>query len=104
MAGSISNWVNLYEEALQHLSPGGWYEVQEFDVWFSSQTPEGLREDSAIMKWQKLLDEASIETGKKLNCAGDLGGKMEEAGFKGVRSQIIKVSISLLPQGLFSFK
>jgi Methyltransferase domain len=93
MAGSIPNWTQLYEQALQHLCPGGWIEAQEFDVWFYSQTPQGLGEDSAIMKWQKLIDEASIGIGSRLNCAGMLGTKMEEAGFVGVRSQVIKVGI-----------
>lgn len=100
MAGSITDWVALYEQALQHLSPGGWLEIQEFDVWFYSQTPGGLGEDSAIMQWQKLIDEASVLIGRRLNCSDVLGSKMEEAGFKNVRSQVIKVRIasSLAPQ------
>jgi hypothetical protein len=91
MAGSILDWNHLYSQALQHLVPGGWIEVQEFDVWFYSQTPRGLEEDSAIMKWQRLIDHASMSIGMRLNCGEGLGRVIGEAGFAGVRSRVIKV-------------
>jgi hypothetical protein len=91
MAGSILNWKHLYSQALQHIVPGGWIEAQEFDVWFYSQTSRGLEEDSAIMKWQKLIDLASMSIGMRLNCAEGLGRVMGEAGFAGVSSRVMKV-------------
>ena len=57
MSGSITDWTRLYQQALINLEPGGWLEIQEWEVWFSSQLPGGLPEDSAIAKWQSLIDE-----------------------------------------------
>ncbi len=35
MSGSFANWSALFTEALKALKPGGWLEMQEFDVWFN---------------------------------------------------------------------
>lgn len=57
--------------------------MQEFDVLFQSEEGE-LPAGSAIMEWQKYLDEASGMFGKKLNVAsamawmGEVGLKMSE--------------------------
>ncbi|OCL06317.1 S-adenosyl-L-methionine-dependent methyltransferase [Glonium stellatum] len=98
LAGSIGDWKRLYCQALAHLSSGGWLEIQEFDVWFYSQGSGGLAEDSAIMRWQKLIDEASVGMGKRLNCAAELKAPLEAAGFTDVTSQIVKAPIGGWPK------
>lgn len=82
----------MYEQALNSLEPGGWFEVQEFEVWFYSQNPGGLPDDSAISRWQKLIDQGSVALGRRLNYASRFGHHLEEAGFVDIRTQIIKVS------------
>ena len=91
MSGSIGDWPKLYKQALTHLRPGGWLEIQEFEVRFYSQTHEGLPEDSAINKWQNLIDEASIKMGRRLNYASHFKNHLAEAGFVDVRTQVVKV-------------
>jgi len=93
MAGTVSDWCALYKEALQHLSPGGHFEIQEFDVQYYSQKPDALPRDSAILQWQTLLHEASGMIGKRLHCSPELGRTLEEAGFEDVTSQVIMVSL-----------
>jgi N-acyl-L-homoserine lactone synthetase len=90
MSGSIANWSALFTEALQALKPGGWLEMQEFDVWFRSE--EGvLPEDSKIAEWQRYLDQASLMFGKRLNVANEFKEKMINVGFEDVRDDIVKV-------------
>ena len=91
MSGSIGDWTRLYKQALTHLQPGGWLEIQEFEVWFYSQMPEGLPKDSAITKWQNLIDEGSLRMGRRLNYARCFKSHLEEAGFGDIRTQAFKV-------------
>jgi SAM-dependent methyltransferase len=70
MVGSIANWHQLYQQALDNLNPGGWYEAQEFDVWFDSHD-QPLEPSHPIMHWQTLLNESSTKFGKRLNSAGE---------------------------------
>lgn len=95
MAGSIGNWTNLYQQAKDFLRPGGYLEIQEFEVWFYSQTDEGLPKDSAILKWQQLIKEASTQFGRPLNYASSFQPHLEEAGFVDLQTQTFKVSASL---------
>jgi hypothetical protein len=92
MSGSIGDWTRMYRQALASLEPGGWIEIQEFEVWFYSQAPGGLPEDSAITRWQTLIDEASLAFGRRLNYASRFQAHLEEAGFVGIQTQRVKVS------------
>lgn len=92
MAGSISDWTKLYKQAMAHLSPGGYLEIQEFEVWFQSQRPEGLPEDSAIQQWQSLLEEASTKIGRRLNYATSFERHLEEAGFTDIQARRFKAN------------
>lgn len=97
MSGSIANWSTLFGEAFQSLKPGGWLEMQEFDVWFRSEEGE-LPADSKIMEWQQYLDQASLMFGKRLNIANQFKEKMIGVGFEDVRDDIIKVPIGAWPK------
>ena len=92
MCGSIADWTRLYQQAMQHLQPGGWLEIQEFEVWFSSQKPGGLPDDSAIVQWQGLIDEGSTKFGRRLSYAGSFHKHLEEAGFEDIQARRFKVT------------
>ncbi|EXJ64291.1 hypothetical protein A1O7_00627 [Cladophialophora yegresii CBS 114405] len=98
MSGSIGDWTRMYRQALTSMEPGGYIELQEFEVWFYSQLPEGLPEESAIVKWQKLVDEASVAFGRRLNYASRFEAHLEEAGFVGIQTQRIKTPIGAWPK------
>ena len=95
MSGSIGDWTNLNKQARDCLKPGGWFEIQEFEVWFYSQTDEGLPADSAIVKWQKWIQEASSQFGRPLNYASSFSKHLEEAGFTDLQTHTFKVRLSL---------
>lgn len=97
MVGSIGNWKRLFQQAFDNLAPGGWYEAQEFDVWFQGQA-EPLNDDSYIMKWQKLLDEASSRFGKRLNCVTEMKSAFTDVAFENVSHEIYKVPIGRWPK------
>ncbi len=90
MSGSIANWSALFTEVFQALRPGGWLEMQEFDVWFRSEEGD-LPADSKIAEWQNYLDQASLMFGKRLNVANEFKEKIIAVGFEDVRDDIIKV-------------
>lgn len=92
MVGSIADWGKLFSEALRSLSSGGWYEAQEFAVWFHSQDGP-LPEDSALNIWQHHLEHCSQLFGKRLNIAEDLEEPFKNAGFVDVKHDVHKVSI-----------
>lgn len=94
MSGSIGNWPAMYRQAERSLEHGGWLEIQEFEVCFYSQKPGGLPEDSAIVRWQRLIDEASLALGRRLNYASRFKDHLEEAGFAEIQTQVVKVSKS----------
>lgn len=97
LCGSIGDWDKLYGQALRHLQPGGWMESQEYEVWFHSD--DGTLETLATncVKYQETLDEASEKFGKKMNSVQLLEGKMKNAGFEDVTSDIYKVSARHCP-------
>ena len=92
LCGAIGDWDKLYRQALQHLKPGGWMESQEYEMWLHSD--DGTLENLATncMEYQERLDEASEKFGKKMNSVRMLEGKMKDAGFEDVTSDVYKVS------------
>ncbi|KAL4781524.1 S-adenosyl-L-methionine-dependent methyltransferase [Aspergillus varians] len=97
MVGSIADWDRIFQQALQHMKPGGFYEIQEFRVWFYSQEHDPPK-DSSIEQWQRLLTEGTTRFGKSLNIVEKLADKMKDAGFVNVREDVIKVPIGPWPK------
>ncbi|CRG85398.1 hypothetical protein PISL3812_02471 [Talaromyces islandicus] len=97
MVGSIGDWDRLFQRALQHIKPGGFYEIQEFRVWFHSQD-HGLPNNSSIEKWQRLLTDGTARFGKPLNIVEQLAKKLRAAGFVNVHEEIRRVPIGAWPK------
>ncbi|KNB20725.1 hypothetical protein FOXG_17657 [Fusarium oxysporum f. sp. lycopersici 4287] len=60
---SIPNWPEYLNKIYQNLAPGGYVEIQEIDVIMKSDDGT-LGDDSAIMKWSNLLNEASVKASR----------------------------------------
>ena len=90
MAGSIRDYNQLFKQGLRHLTPGGWMEMQDFEIWIYSET-DAMERAPFIREWQQLLDEASTKFGKKLNVSANYKDWMMEAGFIDVSDDVYKV-------------
>lgn len=95
MCGSIGDPPALYASAYQHLNPGGWMEIQDFEAWiWQIDDPEG-RGIPNITKWLGLLDEASAKVGKRINVVLEQKQKMIDAGFIIVRDDVYAVCYAI---------
>jgi hypothetical protein len=61
LAGSINNWVHLYRQAYDHLKPGGWIEMQEYEGVVTSDDDPELKSCPSLGHWQRLVDEATTK-------------------------------------------
>lgn len=90
MAGGIGDWHRLYRQAYEHLKPGGWLEMQEYET--EAHSDDGTLEATTFIKtWQWQINEASREFGKSFNEAAAQKERLIEAGFVDVRDDIYKV-------------
>lgn len=97
LSGTVSDWPRFYRQVRQHLKPGGWCEMQEYDAWIFSDDDSF---DRAVWtkKWVEKLDEASRMYGKQLNVARHHKQWMIDAGFEDVQEKVIRVRASVLAQ------
>jgi SAM-dependent methyltransferase len=92
LCGSTSEWSKLYGQAMANLKPGGWLEVQEYHTWVYGDD-ETYERAPYTQHWLKLMNDASVEFGKKYDVADMHRGWMEEAGFVDVREEVYKVGL-----------
>ncbi|GMF68356.1 unnamed protein product [Aspergillus oryzae] len=97
MAGSISNWDRLFQQAFHHMRPGGYIEMREFRVWFYSQEGE-LSDESSVRQWNCHLVDGMNIFGKSINVVDELVEKLKAAGFVGVREDVLKVPVGPWPK------
>ncbi|KAK0649532.1 S-adenosyl-L-methionine-dependent methyltransferase [Cercophora newfieldiana] len=79
LTGSILDWPKLFGQAFNHLTPGGYIEL------FDTLNPlvaddDTLTEDSALLKWNRLLVEASEKLGRPLNSCKNYKKQLTAAG------------------------
>ena len=92
IAGGIKDWSRLYSQIFQHLKPGGWLEMQEYETWITSNDNDTKARATYLNKWQELVNEASGVFGKDLNVATTQKQRLIDAGFLDVQDDLYKVS------------
>ncbi|EED23912.1 conserved hypothetical protein [Talaromyces stipitatus ATCC 10500] len=97
MAGSIADWPRLLQRAYDHLSPGGWIELTEFETWASTDD-NSLPLNSAYHQYQVLLCEAAASFGKEMNIAPHIHQLILNAGFVHVHKEVQKCPLSPWPK------
>lgn len=81
----------------RNLAPGGWVEIQEIDV--MARSDDGtLTSDSVIMKWCKLLDEASVKLQQPYKSLHLFKDFLSEAGFTEIVDMRFKWPINHWPK------
>ena len=96
LGGSVKDWDALYRQALHHLKPGGWVEIQEFGSHLYSDDDPELKNAPSVRYWTDLLTEVGIEFGKDFD--PDQKKMVEEAGFVDVREDLYKVPVGRWPK------
>ncbi|KAF9883764.1 hypothetical protein FE257_002830 [Aspergillus nanangensis] len=89
MSGGIADWPRSLKQAYNHVKPGGWVELQEYETWVHSD--DGTDKDAIMIQdWQQKLDQSSSLFGKRMNIARDLSEMMENTGFINVADDAYK--------------
>ena len=91
LSGTSSDWARFYQKVRQHLKPGGWVEMQEYDAWIFSDD-DSCKRAPWTMEWVEKLDGASKMFGKQINVAKYHKQWMIDAGFEDVKEQVHRVS------------
>ncbi|KAI8165145.1 Secondary metabolism regulator LAE1 [Colletotrichum sp. SAR 10_86] len=89
MNGSISNWKTFAKKIFNNLTPGGYVELVELDLWACSDDGT-LKSDSAMMRCIKMLEEASDIFGRPYQQIPPLVKVFEDAGFVDVKMAVHK--------------
>ncbi|OQD93556.1 hypothetical protein PENSOL_c031G04670 [Penicillium solitum] len=97
LAGCVADWPRFISRIFDHVKPGGYFESHESAVW--AQSDDGsLKEDSALMEWQKAVNFAGEKLGRELNIYHKLKDWMIEAGFEDVRLSVYALPFSPWPR------
>lgn len=90
LGGAIGDWPRLLRQAYTHLKPGGWIELQEFEVTLKSDDGT-MRLAPTLCEYLGRLHEASEAFQRPMNIAEGHRQRLVEAGFENVQDAIYKV-------------
>lgn len=97
--GALSDWNRLYAQAFEHLKPGGWFELQEFEAWvFSDDDPELLNAPT-LKKHMDDVNSAAKQIGKDTDISHTIKQGLMNAGFVDVHEDLYKVPFGLWSKG-----
>ena len=80
LSGAIKDWPALLAKAFNHMNPGGWIEITEFEVWVHSYN-NNLHRAPDIQTWQEGLREAAAMIGRRFDVAVNLEDWVRGANF-----------------------
>lgn len=90
LGGAIADWPRLLRQGYRHLRPGGWIELQEFEVTLRSDD-DSLRLAPTLREFLGRLHAASETFQRPMNIAEGHRQRLIEAGFEDVRDEVYKV-------------
>lgn len=96
LAGSVRDFLGLYERIMCNLKPGGWVEMVDFagDRFLSDD--DTVQNSSSLNEWARLLNEACNKFGKEFGIARNHKQWLIDSGFKNVRENVYKVGYTTL--------
>ncbi|KAF5680060.1 TAM domain-containing protein [Fusarium heterosporum] len=97
LQGCISNDDQFFKQALKHLAPGGYFEIQGVAAPFLSDDSTAEKAANAQL-WLSTLCEGAAKFGKPLDSAPTWKAKMEAAGFEVVHEEVRKIPIGTWPK------
>lgn len=97
LEGCMSNETRLFKQALEHLKPGGYFEIQAIFARFVSDD-DTVEKAPNCQLWMKTLCEGMAQFGKPMDHAPQWKGMLEEAGFDDVQEEVFKIPIGSWPK------
>ncbi|KAH7326085.1 methyltransferase domain-containing protein [Stachybotrys elegans] len=98
---TTGSWANfktqVADQAYEALSPGGWFESQEFDCLLTSDDGT-LRPDSAMSRWMHDMLNAAQVSDRPFMMAAHVKQAYLEAGFVDVHERVFKMPINPWPK------
>ncbi|KAK8086358.1 S-adenosyl-L-methionine-dependent methyltransferase [Apiospora phragmitis] len=76
----ITNWDKFIDQAYQYLQPGGFLELQEWNVPLESPDAS-LKEHHALHRWTEVMNRACTKIGIDIRSAGEHADRMRSRGF-----------------------
>ena len=80
MIGAIKDWPKLLRQAFACAKPGGWVELQDWDIQLYSQD-DSFPADSALRKWNTMAIEGIRASGSEPHLGPSFEQWMKDAGF-----------------------
>lgn len=80
LVGSVGDWPFLYQQAFQHMKPGGYIEQVEWSPHIRS-IDGTLCSNPVLRQWTDRIIDFGTRTGKTWEIADNMGGLIREAGF-----------------------
>ena len=97
MAAALKDWPNLVRQCYENTLPGGWTELQDFDLVYRAEDGS-LPVDSPLSSWIHTLLKASRDFGND-PCPGEnLGQWLLDSGFEDVQVDKFPVPIGPWPK------
>jgi Methyltransferase domain len=97
LSGAIKDWPGLLAKAFNHLNPGGWIELTEFEVWLHSYN-NNLHHAPDIQTWQEGLREAAAMIGRRFDVAVNLEDWVRQANFTDITQHKIIIPAAPWPK------
>jgi len=94
ISGTVNDWARFYRQVRNHLKPGAYCEMQEYDAWIFSDD-DSFDRAPWTKEWVEKLDEASLAFGKRINVARHHKQWMIDAGFEDVQERVVRVRFIL---------
>ena len=80
MTGSIKDWPRFFKQAYENMTPGGTIELQDI-IWPAVCDDGTLPDDSALARWDHLLNEGYRSVGRLGDSALFYDQQLADAGF-----------------------
>ncbi|AEO54738.1 hypothetical protein MYCTH_2297650 [Thermothelomyces thermophilus ATCC 42464] len=93
---AIKDWPKLMRRCLEHLRPGGWFEMQEvYHYPISANRAKPIQPDHPVARYWSLIMEGLTNLGVDFHAAADgrLADMMREAGFVNVTERVLQIPI-----------
>ena len=97
MAFSIQDWPKLIRQSYEHTAPGGWVEVQDFNLDYYSEDGSYC-EGKAVYYWATTLLQACRDFGADPSPGPKLEQQFKDVGFENIVARRYKIPIGPWPK------